>query len=54
MLQEEFKLLIGEALGFNRRGDSLGGAALSGGLYCKYIVSFNRRGDSLGGAANSK
>ena len=36
---------------FNRRGDSLGGAANSSGLISCRPGGFNRRGDSLGGAA---
>ena len=36
---------------FNRRGDSLGGAAMMPGIASMMGCSFNRRGDSLGGAA---
>ena len=36
---------------FNRRGDSLGGAALLAVIQVRQYHSFNRRGDSLGGAA---
>ena len=42
-----------ESKGFNRRGDSLGGAA-NGRFPGPHLAhSFNRRGDSLGGAAGS-
>ena len=37
--------------GFNRRGDSLGGAARKNGIKMMMTTGFNRRGDSLGGAA---
>ena len=36
---------------FNRRGDSLGGAAARHGCASGDTTRFNRRGDSLGGAA---
>ena len=38
--------------GFNRRGDSLGGAAMQLWATTGKSRCFNRRGDSLGGAAN--
>ena len=40
------------SLCFNRRGDSLGGAATKGTIIVFCGKGFNRRGDSLGGAAN--
>ena len=43
---EEFKLLIGEALGFNRRGDSLGGAA----QYLMVETAFSHAEVSIAGA----
>ena len=40
------------SLSFNRRGDSLGGAALDANKRMILFACFNRRGDSLGGAAS--
>ena len=41
----------GKSRCFNRRGDSLGGAAKVTSVWQLDEFSFNRRGDSLGGAA---
>ena len=51
VLPRPLTLLVHSRSSFNRRGDSLGGAAIGVEESVRMHASFNRRGDSLGGAA---
>ena len=51
VLREKTENFLRLLCSFNRRGDSLGGAALCIIDFARTVHCFNRRGDSLGGAA---